>query len=199
MRPNVAGASTVLPAGKDVLEDLQVAGDGLYVLSRTGGFGRIARVSLAADGTPGASRDVDLPFQGAINAIATDSREPGVVFGLTGWTHSLLYFEADANGSGRRYASQSARERRHVAVHVVGSPSAQRRRHDGAALGRLSQRAPAQRHRIRPISRDTAAYGITLEPAFSATRVAWLERGGVFAVCHPRAAAGTARPGIAPA
>ena len=30
------------------------------------------------------------------------------------------------------------------------------------------------------------AYGIELNPAFSATRIAWLERGGVFAVCHVR-------------
>jgi prolyl oligopeptidase len=30
------------------------------------------------------------------------------------------------------------------------------------------------------------AYGIELNPSFNATRVAWLERGGVFAVCHPR-------------
>ena len=30
------------------------------------------------------------------------------------------------------------------------------------------------------------AYGIEINPSFSATRVAWLERGGVFAVCHPR-------------
>ncbi|HEY2474874.1 MAG TPA: hypothetical protein VGI19_08715, partial [Candidatus Cybelea sp.] len=89
--PNLATAATVVPAGRDVLEDLQVASDGLYVLSRLGGFGQISRNSLAAEGTPGAKSHVTLPFQGSINAIATDSREPGVTFGLTGWTHSLLY------------------------------------------------------------------------------------------------------------
>jgi prolyl oligopeptidase len=30
------------------------------------------------------------------------------------------------------------------------------------------------------------AYGITIEPYFSTTRIAWLERSGVFAVCHVR-------------
>ena len=30
------------------------------------------------------------------------------------------------------------------------------------------------------------AYGITLDPYFSTTRIAWLERGGISAVCHTR-------------
>jgi prolyl oligopeptidase len=30
------------------------------------------------------------------------------------------------------------------------------------------------------------AYGIVIRPSFSATRLAWLERGGIFAECHPR-------------
>ena len=30
------------------------------------------------------------------------------------------------------------------------------------------------------------AYGITLSPGFSTTRVAWMERGGIYAVCHVR-------------
>ena len=30
------------------------------------------------------------------------------------------------------------------------------------------------------------AYGITIEPYFSTTRIAWMERGGVYGVCHVR-------------
>ncbi|HEX3467221.1 MAG TPA: prolyl oligopeptidase family serine peptidase, partial [Candidatus Elarobacter sp.] len=30
------------------------------------------------------------------------------------------------------------------------------------------------------------AYGIVIRPSFSASRLAWLERGGIFAECHPR-------------
>ena len=183
--PNVAGALTVLPAGKDVLEDLQVASDGLYVLSRTGGFGKIARISLADDGTPGAARDVDLPYQGAINAIATDSREAGVVFGLTGWTHSLLYFQADANGS---VADTHLKALANVDMSDYTSSEVQARSADGTMVPlSIVYRKGLPLDGTHPAYLEGyGSYGITLEPAFSATRVAWMERGGVFAVCHVR-------------
>ena len=183
--PNVAGASTVLPAGKDVLEDLQIASDGLYVLSRTGGFGKITRISLAGDGTPGAARDVDLPYQGAINAIATDSREAGVVFGLTGWTHSLLYFQADANGS---VADTHLKALANVDMSDYTSSEVQARSADGTMVPlSIVYRKGLPLNGTHPAYLEGyGSYGITLEPAFSATRVAWMERGGVFAVCHVR-------------
>jgi prolyl oligopeptidase len=183
--PNVAGASTVVAAAKDVLEDLQVASDGLYVLSRTGGFGKITRISLATDGTPGAARDVDLPYQGAINAIATDSREAGVVFGLTGWTHSLLYFQADENGS---VADTHLKALANVDMSDYTSSEVQARSADGTMVPlSIVYRKGLPLDGTHPAYLEGyGSYGITLEPAFSATRVAWMERGGVFAVCHVR-------------
>jgi prolyl oligopeptidase len=183
--PNVAGASTVVPAGKDVLEDLQVASNGLYVLSRTGGFGKITRISLAADGTPGAARDVDLPYQGAINAIATDSREAGVVFGLTGWTHSLLYFQANETGS---VADTHLKALANVDMSDYTSSEVQARSADGTMvpLSIVYRRGLPLNGTHPAYLEGYGSYGITLEPAFSATRVAWMERGGVFAVCHVR-------------
>ena len=80
--PNVAGARAVIAPGMPMLEDLGVASDGLYVLGRNGGFGQITKVALGADGTPGAGTPLALPFDGAVNAIATDPREPGVTFGM---------------------------------------------------------------------------------------------------------------------
>ncbi|MFY9860672.1 MAG: prolyl oligopeptidase family serine peptidase, partial [Candidatus Cybelea sp.] len=161
------------------------ASDGLYVLSRTGGFGKITRISLAGDGTPGAARDVDLPYQGAINAIATDSREAGVVFGLTGWTHSLLYFQADANGS---VADTHLKALANVDMSDYTSSEVQARSADGTMVPlSIVYRKGLPLNGTHPAYLEGyGSYGITLEPAFSATRVAWMERGGVFAVCHVR-------------
>lgn len=43
------------------------------------------------------------------------------------------------------------------------------------------------RDRRRPTILETfGSFGVTSEPRFAAARVAWLERGGVYAICHPR-------------
>ncbi len=183
--PNLAAAQTVIPAGRSIVEQIGVAADGLYVLSRDGGFGRIARVPLAADGSPGASTDVALPFQGSVNAIATDPRVAGTVFGLTGWTHSLLYYAVDESG---RVTDTHLKAIANVDTSPYASSEVQARSADGTMV----PLSVIYRRNLRLDGSHPAyltgygAYGIEIDPSFSATRIAWLERGGVFAVCHPR-------------
>lgn len=183
--PNLATAKTVVAPGKSILEDLDVATDGLYVLSRDGGFGQISRVALTADGTPGSSTNVTLPFQGSINGISADSRVPGVVFGLTGWTHSLLYFAADANGT---VTDTQLKAAANVDMSPYTSSEVAARSADGTMV-------PLSVVYRRDLTLDGShpaylngygSYGIEINPSFTATRVAWMERGGVFAVCHVR-------------
>ncbi len=181
--PNIAGAKTVIAPGVPILEDLGVASDGLYVLGRNGGFGQITKVALGADGTPGAGTPLALPFDGAVNAIATDPREPGVTFGMTGWTHSLLYYYADADGA---VADTHIKQIANVDMTPYTSLEVQARSQDGTMVPlsvvfkkdlKLDGSHPTYLN-------GYGSYGIELNPSFSATRVAWLERGGVFAVCH---------------
>ncbi|HLY01706.1 MAG TPA: prolyl oligopeptidase family serine peptidase, partial [Candidatus Cybelea sp.] len=183
--PNLATAQTIIPAGKDVLEDLGVAADGLYIRSREGGFGKIARVALAADGTPGKITDVALPFQGSISAIATDPREPGVVFGLTGWTHSQLIYAADAGGS---VTDTHLKPLANIDTSPYTSSEVLARSADGTMvpLSVIYRKGLALDGSHPAYLQGYGAYGIELNPSFSGTRIAWLERGGVFAVCHPR-------------
>ncbi len=183
--PNVAAAQVVIPASRSVVESLGVASDGLYVLSRDGGFGRITRVSLGADGAPGASTTVKLPFRGSINAISTDPRVSGAVFGLTGWTHSLLYYAVDAQGN---VTDTHLKEIAHVDTSPYTSSEVQARSADGTMIPlSIVYRKGLKLNGSHPTYlQGYGAYGIELNPGFSATRIAWLERGGVFAVCHPR-------------
>jgi len=183
--PNVAEARTVVAPGVPVLEDLGVASDGLYVLGRDGGFGQITKIALGADGTPGSAAPLALPFDGAVNAIATDAREPGVTFGLTGWTHSLLYYYGDAGGA---VADTHIKRIANVDMTPYASIEVRARSEDGTMVPlsvvfkrdlKLDGSHPAYLN-------GYGAYGIEINPSFSATRVAWLERGGVFAVCHVR-------------
>jgi prolyl oligopeptidase len=183
--PDMAMAPVVIPAGKDVLQDLAVAADGLYVRSRAGGFGKLNRVALGADGSPGEVTNVSLPFQGSISAIATDPREPGVVFGLTGWTHSQLYYAADPSGS---VSDTHLKPPANVDTAPYTSSEVLARSADGTMVPlSVVYRKGLPLDGSHPAYLEGyGAYGIELNPTFSAPRIAWLERGGVFAVCHPR-------------
>jgi prolyl oligopeptidase len=183
--PNPSSAQTVVAPGVPIVEQLGVAADGLYVLSRNGGFGQIARIALSEDGTPGASTNVALPFQGSINTIVTDPRVPGAVFGLTGWTHSLLYYSVDASGT---VSDTHLKELAKVDMSPYTSSEVQARSEDGTMVPlSIVYRKDLKLDGSHPTYlTGYGAYGIEINPSFSATRVAWMERGGVFAVCHVR-------------
>ncbi|MFY9719844.1 MAG: prolyl oligopeptidase family serine peptidase [Candidatus Cybelea sp.] len=183
--PNVAQAPTVIPSGRAIVQALGMASDGLYVQSRDGGFGQITRVALGADGTPGAQTTLALPYRGAINAISTDPREPGVVFGLAGWTHSQLIYAADASAT---VSDTHLKVPANVDMSPYTSSEVAARSQDGTMvpLSIVYRKGLAPDGSHPAYLQGYGAYGITLQPSFSATRVAWLERGGVFAVCHVR-------------
>ena len=195
--PNIAGAKTVIAPGVPILEDLGVASDGLYVLGRNGGFGQITKVALGADGTPGAGTPLALPFDGAVNAIATDPREPGVTFGMTGWTHSLLYYYADAGGA---VADTHIKPIANVDMTPYTSLEVQARSQDGTMVPlsvvfkkdlKLDGSHPTYLN-------GYGSYGIELNPSFSATRVASLNAAASLPSATFAAEVGTARLGTAP-
>jgi len=184
--PNFAAAWTVIPPSKAVIEQVSVAADGVYVRSRLGGFGRISKIRRDAGGAPvGAAATVKLPFEGSINLMATDPRVAGAVFGLTGWTHSLLFYWANAAG---KVADTKLKPPSSVSMAQYVSAEVQARSADGTMVPlSLVYRKGLTADGTHPVDLEGyGAYGITEEPYFSATRVAWMERGGIAAYCHSR-------------
>ena len=184
--PDFAHAKTLVAPSRAVIEQIAVAADGLYVRSRSGGFGRIARLPLDDDGNvSGPERQVAMPFAGSIDTMAVDPRVAGTTFGLTGWTHTLLYYR-----SGRTLA---------VTKTDLKPPSPV----DASAYTSAEVQAPSADGTLVPLSlvyrkglkldgshptylEGYGAYAFVISPGFSTTRLAWLERGGVYAVCHVR-------------
>jgi len=185
-KPDFADARTIVPAGNSVIEQVAVANDGLYVLSRDGGFGKVARFPTAIDGTVEMqSANIALPYPGSVMALVTDSRIDGVTFPLTSWTKSLLYYAADEKGVVRDTKLKAPST---VDASPYISEEAQARSEDGTMI-------PLSLVYRRGLSRDGShptylegygAYGMEIDPYFSTTRIAWMERGGVYAVCHVR-------------
>ena len=181
-QPDLAHAEVVVPEGKGVLTGIAVAHDGLYVRELVGGLGRLRRVQFG--GRVGTA--VPLPTDGAIQSIATDRRRPGVIFPLESWTRSRLWYQYTP---GQRQPSDTRLlEPAKVDVSRYESVEVEVPSHDGVRVPlSIVYRKDLKRDGSHPLLLDGyGSYGITLDPSFSSLRVAWLERGGIFATAHVR-------------
>jgi len=184
--PDIAHAQTVVPESASVIEALSGAKDGLYVRARRGGFGEIRRVAYGPDFSPGAqTTTVTLPVQGAIGTLATDPRVPGATFDLVSWTTAQRYFDVAANGT---VTDTGLRPPSTIDTSSYTSEEALATSPDGTKVPiSIVYRKSLARDGTHPAYLEGyGSYGITIEPYFLGTRFAWLDRGGVWAVCHPR-------------
>lgn len=180
--PDLSQAEVVVPEQRSVLTGMAVAKDALYVRELQGGLGRVRRVPF---GERGGTR-IPLSSDGAIQTIVTDRRKPGVLFPLESWTRSRLWYQYTP---GQRQPSDT-RLLQPAKVDVSGYESVEVEvpSHDGVRVPlSIVYRKDLKRDGSHPLLLDGyGSYGITYDPGFSALRLAWLERGGVFAAAHVR-------------
>ncbi|MBV9574021.1 MAG: S9 family peptidase [Acidobacteriales bacterium] len=180
--PDVARAEVVVPAGQVVITNIAAAADGLYIDDLDGGIGRLRRFSY--DGRGIAS--VKLPFDGAIQLLVTNPTVPGAWMELTSWTKSPLWFAYDVKSgtlADTRLVPPSP-----VDFSAIESEEVQAKSADGTMVPlSIVHKSGMARDGSHPAWLEGyGAYGITLDPAFRPTMLAFLERGGVYAVAHVR-------------
>ena len=184
-RGSLASARVVVPDSSRVIEDFTLAGDGLYLRDLEGGLSKLRRLAVGPTGAPGALSDVALPYVGAVGAVTSDPMVPGATFSEASWTQSTRWFRITPNGpvfdSGLR--KQHDPDYSGIVSQEVLATSA-----DGTKvpLSIVMQKNTALDGSHPTLVDGYGAYGIVIRPSFSATRLAWLERGGVYAECHPR-------------
>lgn len=181
-RPDLASATLVVPPGEPVIVNIAAAADGLYVQDLEGGIGKLRRLPYGS----GAAEPVKLPFDGAIQSLFTHPTEAGAWLELVGWTKPPLWYSLDAK-------TQKVED-----THIVPSSPV-----DFSQIVSQEVRAKSADGTMVPLSvvhkrgipmdgsnptwlEGYGAYGITLDPVFRPTWLAFLERGGVFAVAHVR-------------
>jgi len=181
----LARARVAVPPSDRVIEDFSLAADGLYLRDLKDGLSTLRRLAVNRDGTPGAVSDVAQPFAGAIGGIATDPMVPGVTFGLQSWTESPRWYRTGANIA---LTDTDLRKKSDVDFSAVTSREVLAPSADGTQVPlSIVMRKDAQLDGTHPAWVDGyGAYGIVIRPSFSTTRLAWLERGGIYAECHPR-------------
>jgi prolyl oligopeptidase len=180
--PDLQQAEIAVPESDRVIENIGAAADGLYILDLDGGLSRLRRLRWGAS----KAESLELPFSGAIRTVTTHAQEPGAILRMRSRTHPNVILHVDsktgrANDTGWQgpakvdFSSIDERE-----VMVVG--------HDGTRIPLsivISKSAPLEGS--HPTLLDSyGAYGFAAKPYFDPMLLAWLERGGVFAVAHPR-------------
>jgi prolyl oligopeptidase len=176
-------AETVVPAGQAVLTNLGVAEDALYVQELDGGIGRVLRVPFGAGGE---AKLLPLPYEGAVSEFVVNPGKPGLLMKLTSWTKPQLWYAYDpATGA---VADTGLRPPSPVDYSQIESREVRAVSYDGTLvpLSIVLKKGLPLDGRNPTLLMAYGAYGITMDPGFSPVLLAWLERGGIYAVGHVR-------------
>jgi prolyl oligopeptidase len=180
--PDLAHASLVVPASEVVITHIDAAADALYIQDLDGGIGRLRRLAYGG----GSIQSVDLPFAGAIQSLVTEPISAGAWLQLTSWTKSPIWYALDA-GTGKLtdtgLAPPSPVDFSEIESEEVKAKSA-----DGTMVPlSIIHKKGLPLDGSHPTWLDGyGSYGITIDPTFRPTWLAFLERDGVFAVAHAR-------------
>lgn len=183
--PGVARRDVLDQSTSTALVGIYTASDALYVVSRSGLRFELQRLPYGADAAK--IEHIPMPYPGTISDVSASPQLPGILFRLDSWVQSpkILSYDprtqrvADTNlavpfpGTGWRA----------IEAQLITVPSA-----DGTAIpvSIIRPRNAALNGSHRVYLEGYGAYGLSLDPGFQAARLAWLERGGIYAIAHIR-------------
>ncbi|MGH8263702.1 MAG: prolyl oligopeptidase family serine peptidase [Steroidobacteraceae bacterium] len=182
---DLSQATVVVPQSASVIEGIGTAADGLYIQDLNGGINELRRVAYA-DGSE--AKSVALPFKGAIRSTATSPSARGALLRMRSWNRSneILYVDADAGSvSNTGWQAPASVDFSDIEAREVMAVS-----YDGTRvpLSIVLKKGSALDGSHPTLLDSYGSYGPvgTAKPTFDATSLAWLERGGIMAIAHPR-------------
>lgn len=180
--PNLATAEVVVAPGELLIADMAAARDALYFDTRDGALKRLKRLPWGAKN----ATDVRFPVEGAVNVYSASTDVDGVLAGVAAWTRALEIYQVAADGTVTNTGLQPLGP--FDAPTDLISIEVKCRSHDGAMV-------PMSIVHKKGLTLDGSnpamligygAYGITYDAGFDPVRIAWLEKGGVYAVANIR-------------
>jgi prolyl oligopeptidase len=180
MAPNLGTAALVVPQGKDVIEHIALAHDGLYLSIMDGGISHLRR--LARDGT---LSEIKLPFAGALNGVFAQPEESGVLISFTGWLHPASIYQVRAAGTVADAGITPT-------VNIDLSPYETRRLFATAKDGVKIPYTLVQRKDLKPDGATPTwisaygSYGISYTPVFAPRTLALLDAGVIVGYANVR-------------
>lgn len=132
------------------------------------------------------ARAVTLPFSGAIQERVTDPLRQGALLRLAGWTEAPAYFAVD--GKSGALARTALLPRARADFSGIASRQLRVKSQDGVEVPHT---IVYPRNSVRDggaplLLEGYGAYGYVQEPSFWPALLAWLERGGIYAIAHVR-------------
>ena len=181
-KPDLKAAETVVPASEQVLFEIAAAREALYFESRDGAVKRVKRLAWGAQ----QAVEVALPLKGAASILSATPLRDGAIVSLAAWTRAREIYAVDAVGAAANTKLQPLGK--YDAPEGLVATEVKARSHDGAMVPlSIIHRRDFKLDGSNPtLLYGYGAYGITEEPGFNPTRLAWLERGGVYAVANVR-------------
>ena len=189
-KPDVSSAQVLVAHSDRVVTGVTAASDALYIEARDGNVKRLFKRAHAAAGEV---VEVKLPVEGSFQVNgdegalgAADARFPGLVLELQSWNRARQIYLVSADGSVRNSGLQP--EGPFDAPADVVATEVKVKSHDGAMvpMSIIHKRGTQLNGRNPTILYGYASYGITEEPFYSVSRLAWLDAGGVYAIANPR-------------
>jgi prolyl oligopeptidase len=180
--PDFKHAELVVPPTEVVIVNIIAGGDALYIQDLDGGIGRLRRLSYSGGGP----ESVKLPFDGAIQSLFAGPLLPGAWLELVSWTKSPLWYELDPKFG--RFTDTGLVPSSPVDYSKIEAEEVKAKSADGTMvpLSIIHRKGLALDGSHPTWLEGYGAYGITLDPSFSPTLLAFFERGGVYAVAHVR-------------
>jgi prolyl oligopeptidase len=183
-KPDLASAQVVVPQSEAVVTGIAAAKDALYVRRMNGGVSDLLRAPYS----PGARvAPVKLPFPGDVEGLTADTRRPGAVFKLGGWTRFGGYFAYEPTLNKVVDTKLQPQGKYDNPPNLV-STEVKVKAKDGTLV-------PLSIVHVKGLKLDGSnptilygygAYGISMTPFYRPTFLPWFNRGGVFAVAHVR-------------
>lgn len=179
--PSLAAADEVVPEGPRVIESLVMARDGLYLKDLDGGYHSVRKLDRQ-----GRLAAVPLPWEGSIESLAGHPGEDGVWMDGTGWLLPFTVFHHDGSSGRTERAGLTP-----PSPLDLGAYESQRvlvRARDGTEvpMSIVARKGLPRDGRNPALVQAYGSYQISINPYFSPRTLAFLERGGVFAVAHVR-------------
>ncbi len=187
--PELARAEVVVPQAEGAIGEIAAASDALYFTRRDGVNTRLFRLAHAAGAAAAARPAVEeaaLPMTGSVDILGSDRRVEGVLLRQGNWTRvsRTMSWEPGRGAQMLRLAREGAFDApAGLAVREVNVTS-----HDGVRvpLTVITREGLKLDGRNPTILYGYGAYGNVQEPSFGPRLLAWLERGGVYAIAHVR-------------
>ena len=184
--PNLAAARVVVAEDDVVVRSMGLARDALYLRTMEGGSDRLERVPVGLLGRVRKAEFIRTPFDTAIAELETHPEQPGAVLRLQGWIEAPKIVQVDARtGDLRdtRLQPASAADYSQMDEVRLYAPA-----HDGTKIPvtLMYDKSTRLTGELPTLLTGFGAYGLPQSAAFDPARLAWLERGGVYAIAHVR-------------